>query len=159
MEKQVQEVRSTDGMKSVQRTAQQGRHPRKRINKKLWWGIGIAIVILGIGAGGYLFLNRSQIDSSKYQAVFLTNGQVYFGKLHDYYTDRPYVTEVYYIQAPSDGNTASTDTNQQLVKLGSEVHAPHDTLILNKPSILFVENLTDDGKVAQLIEQSKNEAK
>ena len=95
----------------------------------------------------------NQVDGSKYQAVFLSNGQVYFGKLHGYYTGRPYLTDVYYIQSPttSSSGSSSTDTNQQLVKLGSEVHAPENEMILNKSSILFVENLTDKSKVVQLM--------
>lgn len=143
-------------------TSKQPRHRGVALpnDKKIWWVSAGIILIIALIVSALLFaFNRSQIDSSKYQAVFLTNGQVYFGKLHDYYTSRPYLTDVYYIQAPEGNGTSATNvdtSNQQLVKLGSELHAPQNTLILNKDSVLFVENLTDEGKVVQLIKESEN---
>lgn len=102
----------------------------------------------------------SEIESDKYQAVFLTSGQVYFGKLDanakgDYYK----LTDVFYIQA-SDTTTASEDlqddtapTDLQLIKLGSEVHGPQDEMLISKAQILFVENLKADGKVSDSIKK------
>jgi hypothetical protein len=101
---------------------------------------------------GFLVWSKltDQIDSSRYQAVFLTNGQVYFGKLHDYYGNRPYMTDVYYFQGSNAGG-ASQSSTQQLRKLGQEVHGPEQKLILNKDSILFVENLREDSSVVSAI--------
>ncbi|HWT40445.1 MAG TPA: hypothetical protein VN081_04230 [Dongiaceae bacterium] len=136
-----------------------GKLSRRHGSRKLWWIISIVIVILVAGSVVcFLWQNSSQVDSNRYQAVFLSNGQVYFGKLHGYEGSRPYLTNVYYIQAPNTASatgTSSTDTsnqNQQLVKLGSEIHGPDDEIILNKSSILFVENLSNDGKVVKLIQ-------
>jgi len=132
----------------------------RRLSRFNWIVIGvITTLILAVTIASFVFFSRSQIDSSRYQAVFLSNGQVYFGKLHGYYGDRPYLTNVYYIQGTSDGTSSestATNENQQLVKLGSEIHAPDNTLILNKPSILFVENLTDEGNVMKLINESES---
>lgn len=128
----------------------------KKPGKLVWWIVGIiAIVILAV-IGWLLFINRSQVDGSKYQAVFLDNGQVYFGKLHGYYTANPYLTNVYYIQSQDtstsgDKSSTATPASSTLIKLGSEIHGPEDKMILNKSSILFVENLTDKGKVVQAI--------
>lgn len=163
MDKRAQDAHAADGLRSVNTSGQHG-VSRKRGNKKIWWVSGAIVVIVALLVSGLLYSMRSQIDSSKYQAVFLTNGQVYFGKLHDYYTDRPYITDVYYIQAQDgtgaeDAQASANASDQQLVKLGSEVHAPENTMILNKPSILFVENLTDEGKVVQLIQQNQKEQK
>lgn len=99
----------------------------------------------------------SQINTNQYQAVFLSNGQAYFGKLHDYYTGRPYMTDVYYFQSNNQpaGSTQTASGNQLLVKLGQEIHAPENKLILNKDSILFVENLSDSGKVVEAINKDK----
>jgi Tfp pilus assembly protein PilN len=166
MEKREQEVHSTAASRPVATPTNDrlGRGARRRASKKMWWIAGAIVVVVALIISGSLYFYRSQIDSSKYQAVFLTNGQVYFGKLHNYYTNRPYLTDVYYIQAPAGSDaTAKADTtdtsNQQLVKLGSEVHAPTNEMILNKQSILFVENLTTDGKVVQLIQQNQKSGK
>lgn len=165
MDKRGQDMHSADGLKSAaqvtQPTGQRGRSSRARGNKKIWWIGGAIVVVVALLVGGSLYTFSSQIDSNKYQAVFLSNGQVYFGKLHNYYTNRPYLSDVYYIQAPSgtnaDANANADTSNQQLVKLGSEVHGPENEMILNKSSILFVENLTDDGKVVKLIQEDKKD--
>lgn len=158
MDKQVQGTHSMDGIRpAMARNPQPPRKSRRLGGKKLWWLGGAIVVVIALTLGAYFTFFNSQIDSSKYQAVFLSNGQVYFGKLHGYYTGRPYLTDVYYIQGSTTGTSStSTDTNQQLVKLGSELHAPEDEMILNKSSILFVENLTSNGKVVQLIEKGNN---
>lgn len=120
-------------------------------NKKLVLVGGLTLIL---AVAGYVVwqLVFSQIMPGRYQAVFLSNGQVYFGKLHDYYGSRPYMTDVYYFQAKeqADGKPSG---DQTLVKLGKEIHAPEDKLILNKDSILFVENLQDSGSVVDAIKK------
>lgn len=115
--------------------------------------IAVAVVVVFI----FIALTTSQVDSSRYQAVFLDNGQVYFGKLHGYYGDRPYLTDVYYVRgAQSGGEDAASNENQELVRLGNEIHNPENIIILNKPAILFVENLQEDSSVIELINQDKS---
>ena len=115
-----------------------------------------SLVILVLMLAGVLLWQRlnDQVMGNRYQAVFLSNGQVYFGKLHDYYTNRPYLTDVYYFQANTQTSSGqSSGGSQLLVKLGDEIHAPEGKLILNKDAILFVENLTDKGKVVEAIKK------
>jgi len=103
------------------------------------------------------------IDRSKYQAVFFTNGQVYFGKLSSANKDYMKLTDIYYLQAKATSESESenpqeTTTNQndvQLIKLGDEIHGPEDEMIISKEQVLFYENIKEDGKVAQSIEQYK----
>jgi hypothetical protein len=116
------------------------------------------VALLLLGAVITWQLLSTQIQSDKYQAVFLNNGQVYFGKLHGYYGSRPYMTDVHYFQANSQTAAAeSNSSNQLLVKLGSEVHAPEGKLILSKDAILFVENLTENSKVTKAIENENKD--
>lgn len=128
------------------------KHPKQR---KQMTATVLIIVTLAI-LGGLLWQRlNDNIMANRYQAVFLSNGQVYFGKLHDYYGGRPYMTDVYYFQANSQTSSSSSAQqsggNQLLVKLGQEIHAPENKLMLNKDSIMFVENLTDNGKVSEAI--------
>lgn len=128
------------------------------------------IVVLLVGLGGW-FVGRNMpqasagapIDSSKYQAVFFTNGQVYFGKLQAVNSEYMKLTSIYYLQTQANNETDSnnpqkttTDQNSvQLIKLGDEVHGPEDEMIVSKNQVLFYENLKPDGKVAQLIDKNK----
>jgi hypothetical protein len=132
---------------------------------KLPFVIIIAAVILGIiGWLAILGMNKggaTEIDKSKYQAVFFTNGQVYFGKLTPVSNEYMKLTDIYYLQTKSTDATdanpqqTSSDSDVQLIKLGSEIHGPEDEMILSKDQLLFYENLKTDGKVAQSIESYK----
>ena len=133
---------------------------------KLPFAIIIAVVIIGIiGWLALLGLNGksggTSIDKAKYQAVFFTNGQVYFGKLSTLSDENMKLTDVYYLQTKSDTATdanpqqTSSESDVQLIKLGSEIHGPEDEMILSKDQVLFYENLKTEGKVAQSIESYK----
>lgn len=134
----------------------------------------IPIVIVGIillGLVAWFVLSRGQsggagIDKSKYQAVFFTNGQVYFGKLQSFNDDYMKLTDIYYLQTQeatstddkkNPQQTANDQSNVQLIKLGNEVHGPEDEMILSKEQVLFYENLKSDSKVVQTIEQNKKQ--
>jgi hypothetical protein len=117
-----------------------------------------ALLFLGVN-----YLTRPYVSSGKYQAVFLTNGQVYFGHLHNSTSQQPTLTNIYYLQSQNNGNSSSSvnnttanNSNLSLVKLGNELHGPTDMMAINRDQILFWENLKDNGKVVQAI---KNQTK
>lgn len=104
------------------------------------------------------------VNDKLYQAVFLNNGQVYFGKIADISGKTVDLRGIYYLQT-SNASGSTTDTNSapnvSLVKLGCELHAPTDRMIINTSQVLFWENITDNGKVAAAIKeyQTKNNGK
>ncbi|MCA9325048.1 hypothetical protein KDA23_03210 [Candidatus Saccharibacteria bacterium] len=107
--------------------------------------------------------NSNGIDSKKYQAVFFTNGQVYFGKLQQVNDEYMKLTDIYYLQTQSSNTEdsknpqeTSSEGSPTLIKLGSEIHGPEDEMIISKEQVLFYENLKTDGKVAQSIEKYKS---
>lgn len=125
--------------------------------------VALAVVAV-LGVAGWFAWSSVQgagtaIDSSKYQAVFFTNGQVYFGKLHEYNNDYMKLSDIYYLQTQSGAQTdsknpqktASDQGNVQLVKLGDEIHGPEDEMVVSKAQMLFYENLKPKGKVAESI--------
>ncbi|MEO6109585.1 MAG: hypothetical protein ABIP50_01060 [Candidatus Saccharimonadales bacterium] len=140
----------------VDKTPKGKRMQRRRIVISI-----IAVLILaGLVIGGLSMVRQLSgvaIDSGKYQAVFLSSGQVYFGKLQNTGGDYMKLTDVFYLQTKTDtssGNpqkTATSDTNVELIKLGSEIHGPEDAMIISRTQVLFYENLKADGKVSQSI--------
>lgn len=99
--------------------------------------------------------SNGAIKGKRYQALFLTNGQVYFGKLKR--ADNSYVklTDIYYLQVQQQVQPGQSNSNQQpnvsLAKLGGELHGPEDVMYVNRDQVLFWENLKNDGKVASAI--------
>jgi hypothetical protein len=90
--------------------------------------------------------------STPYQAVLLTNGSAYFGRLEGYGTPQPVLNEVYYIVTQTDPETKQS--KNMLVKRGKELHEP-DRMYLNPSQILCVEPVGEKSKVAQLIAGQK----
>jgi hypothetical protein len=106
------------------------------------------------------FSTTSLVDTNRYQAVFLDNGQVYFGKLDDVNRDYVQLTDIYYLQVEQqvqpdqtvEGDTATpAQSNISLAKLGNELHGPDDEMFILRSKIVFWENLKDDGQVVTAI--------
>lgn len=123
--------------------------------------IVLAIVIAAVGVVIYTkgFGRFNKTANSGYQAVFLTNGQVYFGKLASGWGGKTVsLTDIYYLQVdeqsalqPKDKTTDSTQPKLTLIKLGAELHGPTDKMEINRDHVLFTEKLKSDSKVVTAI--------
>lgn len=132
-----------------------------------WVIIGAAVATLLIIAGaflwgGKLFGLEKVISHNGYQAVFLSNNQVYFGKLEQTTPGHFTLKNVYYLQVQQavqpqkdDANAQAAPQQASLSKLGNEVHGPEDTMFINNEHMLFWENLKDDSKVVQAIKENQ----
>jgi hypothetical protein len=121
------------------------------------------------GNSGAEAADNLKVDQGKYQAVFLNNGEVYFGKIQSHAGSYLELTDIYYVQvAPvlqqGQEDKNNNDNKQQqnqisLVKLGGELHGPMDRMMMNKNMITYIEDLKDDSKVAQAIQDYKSKQK
>ena len=121
------------------------------------------IVVVLAGLTVFLVFNkgtneRKFVDNNNLQAIFLNTGQVYFGNIKTLNTNFLVVNNIFYLQANSSstgtGTTASTspsNTSVSLVKLGCELHAPLDQMVINRTSVTFWENLSPTGQVAKAV--------
>lgn len=134
-------------------------------NKKKWVTAAIVVVILvvlGLGVGAYkMMAANAGVKTGQYQAVFLSNGQVYFGKLsntNDHYVS---LTDIYYLQVQQSVQPADKNSSDQpkvsLAKLGSELHGPEDQMQINRDQVLFWENLKDSSKVVTAIKDNQKQ--
>ncbi len=121
-------------------------------------GLVVALTFL-LGVGGDSQMKA--VAKPNYQAVFLNNGQVYFGNIKNIGANTFDLQNIYYLQtngtttaAAATANTA-TDSNVSLVKLGCELHGPYDRMIINSEQITFWENLRDDSQVVKAIADYK----
>lgn len=89
---------------------------------------------------------------SEYQAVLLTNGQVFFGKIEGLGTPYPSLRDVYYVQTVI--NEKVKKSSNILVRRGNEWHSP-DRMYLNATHIVLIEPVGKDSQVAKLIAESK----
>jgi hypothetical protein len=124
-------------------------------------GIAIILCALAIGFGrGHSNGEAKLVDTSKYQAVFLNNGQVYFGNVSTLNDKYIRLSNVYYLTQASStsGSSTSGNTSYSLVKLGcQQIHDPYDAMVINRSEVSFWENIKDDGKVVASINKFKQQ--
>jgi len=126
----------------------------------------LVVLIVVIALIALLFLIRTQsfragvtnlfapsgadlVDPNAYQAVFLTNGSTYFGKLQPQGENWFLLSDVFYLSSTEQGGA-------QLIKRGSESQGPKEPMIIPTTQILFIENLRDDGDVVVAIKKFKS---
>lgn len=100
------------------------------------------------------------VDTDGYQAVFLNDGTIYFGKLSDGEPGQWRLEDIYYLQVDGGEATNVQSTSQleeldstqiSLAKLGSELHGPEDVMHIIPANVLFWENLKSDSQVVTAI--------
>ncbi|MDE2001006.1 MAG: hypothetical protein KGI60_00380 [Patescibacteria group bacterium] len=100
------------------------------------------------------------VDGGKWQAVFLSNGQVYFGHLHELNSDYVDLTNIYYLNVTGQAQSTSPNAQQQisLVKMGNELYAPEDMMNIPKSQIVHWENMQANSPVVQAIAAAVTQA-
>jgi len=117
-------------------------------------------------------------ETGSWHAVFLTNGQVYFGQLENSEAQYAVLRDIYYLQdqqkiqmvgqigsmdfSSSDGESVVVSAQPSLsrltlIKFGTEIHAPEDFIRLNRDHILFWEELTVGSQVVRAIQNYKED--
>jgi hypothetical protein len=87
--------------------------------------------------------------SEKVSAVFLLDGQAYFGHLEDVpWSDTVALTDVYYLD---DARKTTTDLPVGLLKRGSELHEPADGMRIRRDKVLAIERVGLDSPVGRAI--------
>lgn len=112
--------------------------------------VGIISILPAISSLKYDYYDKNDfINPDTYQAIFLTNDQIYFGFLKNISSDYLILSDVYYVKVNESGAG-------QLVKLGTgEPHGPKDGMVINQNQVLFWENLKADSPVVKTIQNLK----
>lgn len=85
----------------------------------------------------------------KISAVFLLDGQAYFGRLHDVpWSPTVGLTDVYYFD---DARRSPTDLAVALVKRGAELHQPADGMQIRREKVLAIERVSLESAVGRAI--------
>lgn len=147
-------------------------HPKKegKSNSPKWinwltvvilFGIAILLALIALSFARTDANSEAKlVDSSKYQAVFLNNGQVYFGNITKINGDYVKLNNIFYLTQTSatGANESTANSDYTLIKLGcQQIHYPFDQMVVNRSQVTFWENLNKDGKVAQSIAEFKKQ--
>ena len=89
---------------------------------------------------------------TEYQAVFLGNGQVIFGKSEILGKDYILLKDVFYIR--SQANEQTKQVTNTLIKKGKEWHGA-EQMYINTRHIIMIEPVSPESQVARLIKEQK----
>lgn len=128
------------------------------------------LILIILVSGAWLGLKAlmpnsiAKVSGKEWQAIFLANGQVYFGKVKAVSGKTITLADIYYLQVVTkplqrtqEGSAAtaaaSSQTQQELtlIKLGNEIHGPTDHMVINRDQVLLTEILKNDSRVVQAI--------
>ena len=109
--------------------------------------VGIRYVIGNLPSGGTDLTRKADPSASSYYAIFLSDGQIYFGEIIENNENEMAISNAYRMQ-PS-GQTYS------LLKLTDEAYGPTNKIFVNRSHVLFYEQLRKDSRVVELINQQK----
>lgn len=88
--------------------------------------------------------------TEKISAVFLLDGQAYFGHLDDVpWSDSVSLTDVYYLE---DARKTTSDLAVGLLKRGGELHQPADGMRIRRDKILGIERVSLNSPLARAIQ-------
>ena len=89
------------------------------------------------------------VGSERLSAVFLLDGQAYFGHLEDTpWSGTIVLRDVYYI---NDASKVTTDLPVGLLKRGGELHQPVDVMYIRRDKVLAIERVTPASPVGLAI--------
>ena len=108
----------------------------------------VLLLVLLSGCGGSDDLRFA----TEYQAVFMDNGQVFFGRVQRSGSSFLTLRDVFYIQRQAGKD--EKEPRNVLLKRGSEWHGP-DSMHINLEHVVLIEPVAPDSRVFQLIMQAK----
>ncbi|MBI2410283.1 MAG: hypothetical protein HYV32_00100 [Candidatus Kerfeldbacteria bacterium] len=128
----------------------------------------LAVAVVFIVGGMFLYRMwvvtpalPDDLGNGEIKAVFLDNGQAYFGKISSANKDFLIIDKPYYLQKQTvlqepvqDGQEPKTKQQLSLTALGGkglQIHGPERSMYVPWDTVLYIENLRDDSEVVKLI--------
>lgn len=113
----------------------------------------IALLVIIVGFAIWLVLSLL-VNINSWKAVFLDSGQVFFGKFVTVpFSKTITLHKTYYFRSAS--STDSTD----VVSIKDSLHNPQDFMVISRSHILYTEQLSGKGIVAQALDNRENKSK
>ena len=141
-------------MSRLGRTYRRARHwliaNRRRLRNV---AIAVSMFVMALFFTQWWDFTMPSLGRAEYQAIFLANGQTYFGRYYDRIGAYAKIEDVYYLQQTQGASAEQTDT--KLVRRGKELHAPAARMLVPKSAILFVEDLSSASPIAQFMTQDR----
>jgi len=116
---------------------------RRNIRIGIWLTFLVMIILIVCFSFIIVKSNQTFVKKTDWQAVFLNNNQVYFGKVIKENKEVVVLKNIYYLQSAMSLQRSDDKSLQQqggefaLIKLGNEIHGPEDEMFISKKQGLF----------------------
>lgn len=139
----------------------------KKLTRFVLFVIAVAVVATGLYYAYNSYYSKSSTASpaasffaNKYFAVFLDNGDVYFGKISNKESTFVMVDDAFYLKVTQvtqkNNEGKSVDVPQlNLVKLGNEVHKPIGKIEIQRSHIVSIQELAPDSEAITVMKNYK----
>jgi len=122
-----------------------------KISKGLVITLIVILVVFLVGAGVWVGIsiiggNSSPSALSPYSAVYLSTGDIYFGKLS--WSPAPHMDDAWFLQRSTD---AKGNPTVGVYPFSQVAWGPSDTVYFNSSQIIFWTRLNSTSSIAQLI--------
>ena len=104
--------------------------------------------------GTFRNISQSFRFKNSYQAVFLNNGQLYFGKITEITNEYIIMEKPHFLQLAQESEDLEVQEVQpemKLISIKDEFHKPKDFVLIEKSAVIFIEELRDVSQIADAI--------
>ncbi|MEK9167707.1 MAG: hypothetical protein AAB613_03130 [Patescibacteria group bacterium] len=133
------------------------------MNKNFLGTILGVIIVVAVAWYGYASWQSSRPNTSgPRQAVFMADGQIFFGYASDLHNQVVLLKDVYYLRSqpsltPADDKAPAPSTSSvDLIKLGDEIYGPSGVMRINRDRISHIDDMKSDSQVNQKITEFLN---
>lgn len=136
-------------------------HREQRKGALLLPVLGALLAGLLLGGLGASLLTRADdgdpfgggVDTTRYQAVILSNDKVYFGRLSSVSSEFYRLNDAFFLRETRD--SAEAEPVRALLPVNREIHAPENSMLIRKEEVVLVENLDKDSPILTEIRRQK----
>ena len=107
------------------------------------------VIVLAVALSAVLYWQKVGFET-RYSAVYLNTGDIYFGKLS--WFPRTTLRDVWFLQKEGEGQGVA------LSKFENAFWGPKDRMVINKENIIWTTELTEDSEVVQAIKNPQSTA-
>lgn len=136
---------------------------RRRRNNSPGWLAVVLVVGIVLGAVGMALIGSDSkstdpfdghVDTTRYQAVILSNDKVYFGRIAPATDEFFRLQDAYFLQEKA-GATSSDPPVRTLRPLNDELQAPENSMLVRRSDVVLIENLDKSSPILKEIQRQK----
>lgn len=127
----------------------------QKISQKMVMFLSLTLLLIVSLGLGWLWMTSEirAVQRDTYQAVTLTNNQLYFGKITKISDQSVTLKDTYYIVVPTSSENKPSEVTDATVlrSIKKAAYSPQDTVEIQRENVVYWQNLQKDSQVVKTI--------